>query len=169
MNKHKLLSLFLIVFFYFNLPDLSAQGLDRRGQAIYVEFAGQGLFYSVNYETRFSRKTDGLGARVGASYLDGITTIPINLNFLLGKEDKNHFLELGLGLTFIWYDEAEQFGDKSIKQDIMGATTIMYRYHPRLGKFFFKVGVTPMYGYIDSESSEKQLFPWFGIAFGRAF
>ena len=169
MVKRKLPFLILLFLLCFGYLNSSAQGLDRRGQAVYVEFIGQGLFYSVNYETRFSNKTDGLGARVGASILDGVATVPINLNILLGKEDKNHFLELGLGATFVWYGEAEEFGNKSIKEDIMGAATIMYRYHPRLGKFFFKVGITPLYGYLDSDSSERQLFPWFGIAFGRAF
>ena len=64
----KLTTLFSILFLLMSTT-LEAQVYDRRGQAIYFEMAGSGFPYSLNYETRFKEKTEGLGARLGIGYI----------------------------------------------------------------------------------------------------
>ncbi len=77
--------------------------LDNRAQSVFVEVGGNGLLLSANYDTRFLRRQNGLGARVGIGYLadpfgdaDGLT-FPLGLNYLFGK-NRNYF-ELGAGAT----------------------------------------------------------------------
>lgn len=141
----------------------------RRGQTVYLELLGSGVIYSLNYERRFKQQTEGLGARIGIGYVGDWLMVPANLNFLLGKEGKSHFLELGLGVTYVNYPNGETFGSKTINQQWLPAGTIMYRLHPRYGKFFFKIGLTPIYGYFVEDNDKKFLIPLFGVAFGRAF
>ena len=58
---------------------------------------------------RFSQNEDGFGGRIGVggfSLSDGfgsrasIFTIPVGLNYLLGKDGKNYF-EIGAGFTYL--------------------------------------------------------------------
>lgn len=167
--KKKNIVFCLFIFFCFASDSAAQEVYERRGQAIYLELFGSGFIYSLNYETRFQQKTEGLGARIGVSYIGEWLTVPANINFLLGKKGKSHFLELGAGVTYINYNEPQTFGSKTIEQQWAPAFTIMYRLHPRYGKFFFKIGITPLYGNFLEEEEEKQLIPLFGIAFGRAF
>lgn len=157
---------FLFLFMGFTLE---GQVYDRRGQVIYLELAGSGFPFSLNYETRFAQKTEGFGARIGVGYIAEQFSIPMNVNFLLGKEGSNHFLELGVGATYFIYTEPTLLGGKLRDSQLAGAFTIMYRLHPRYGKFFFKIGITPLVGYWEEDQEGIESFPMFGAAFGRAF
>jgi len=76
----------------------------QRTQAVYVELAGAGIFYTVNYDTRFSEVKDKLGGRIGLGVLDDAVTIPFQINYLFGAN--NHKFEFGAGLTpFILQEE----------------------------------------------------------------
>jgi hypothetical protein len=74
---------------------------ETKKNAIFLEGFGSGIFYSFNYDWRFKDRANGLGGKVGFSYtgIDGskVTTIPIAINYLLGK--KRSFIELGFGTT----------------------------------------------------------------------
>ncbi len=73
----------------------------------YAELGGAGIA-SANFDMRLQKKEDGLGFKVGIGGLIAnsnfdrttITTIPIGLNYLLGKDNRNYF-EMGAGVTFI--------------------------------------------------------------------
>ncbi|MFZ1750941.1 MAG: hypothetical protein WAU01_12145 [Saprospiraceae bacterium] len=128
-------------------------------QAVYVEFLGKGWFYSINYEHHFSKRVDGWNVQIGAGFLPtSLVTVPASANYVFGK--KNHHLELGLGLTyingFIWTDD-DKFGP-----DIFMHSNILYRYQKPEGKYFFKVGLTPLF-------SDATAGLWFGVGVGVSF
>jgi len=73
-----------------------------QGKAFYVEVLGNGLLFSANYDMRFSSANDGLGGRIGVGYIGGngasVVTVPVMLNYLLGKNGK--YFEVGGGVTY---------------------------------------------------------------------
>src|SRR5690606_17987724 len=78
-------------------------------ESIYAELGGAGLAYSFNYDFRFDKSNiNSWGMRVGAggwsrkdpNYSEGLLTVPIQFNRLLGKS--RHFFEFGGGATFIY-------------------------------------------------------------------
>lgn len=136
----------------------------KRAQTVYVEMFGPGLTFSANYDTRFSRRRDGIGGRIGLGYVatDGnsITSVPFGLNYLLGK-GKN-FFEVGAGFTYITFSDS---GDEFLSADhdgVLGNLTFGYRLQPLNGGFSFRGGFSPLYGY-------GSFLPWIGFSFGYAF
>src|SRR5690348_8247074 len=73
----------------------------QAAKSVYFELGGPGLA-SINFDTRFSAREDGIGGRVGVGgfSIDGSSAvfIPVGLNYLLGKDGKNYF-EIGGGVT----------------------------------------------------------------------
>ena len=143
--------------------------------ALYFEFLGNGLLYSLNYDHRFR---DELTGRIGAMYLAGegtasdgstadisILLLPVMVNRLFG--DGAGRFELGLGPMFV----AASGSGRNIEgvQDfdvsafgIGGVTsTVGYRYQPEDGGFVFRIGLTPFW------SERPQL--WGGLSLGVAF
>lgn len=131
----------------------------KRGQAFYFEGFGSGLIMSFNYDTRFNKRNDGIGGRIGASYFaldhDGIFTLPVNINYLLGNN--GHYFELGAGATFLSiknersrhpddYDETNEvlvYSGKS--QNVLGNLTFGYRRQPINSGFSFRAGFSPVF------------------------
>jgi|GEM_PF-1415150 len=108
-------------------------------QAIYGELLGTGGIYSINYDRRFkaSLKANGLGIRVGVAYFEGIGFMPIQLNYLIGK---NHFLELGIGtkLATAKLDIGNgRFGDFNVST----VASTKYRYQSKDNHLFFSLGI----------------------------
>lgn len=129
-----------------------------------MELLGNGLIASANFDMRFSKKTDGLGARVGIGYVGGgdaeasILTIPIMLNHLLGK-DGNYF-EVGAGIVYISGEaDFSDFQDSAVA----GTLSFMYRKQPIDGGFMWKIGLTPII------ASGVFIPYWGGVAIGYAF
>lgn len=130
-------------------------GAGQRAQNIFIELGGQGLALTANYDSRFTNKRDGLGGRVGIGYIasDGssLTTVPVSLNYLLGK-DRRYF-EIGLGATFVSStldggsffnfdnDEADATGS-----ELIGTMSFAYRLQPVDSGFAFRAGITPIFG-----------------------
>ncbi|MHA7128474.1 hypothetical protein [Algoriphagus namhaensis] len=144
--------------------------MDReRGRGVYVELFGNGLFYSVNYDQRFDRRLDGLGYKVGISYLavDGVAvaTVPFGLNYLLGKDGK--YFEMGLGGTYLaGVDRTNTFAssdERNFGDGMIGTMTFGYRREPTDGGFLFRASMTPVFG----SGTFWPLF--FGVSFGYAF
>src|SRR4051794_29157325 len=71
-------------------------------KTIYGEIGGPAFLISANFDTRFTRKPNGFGLRVGlgyAPYIPGsVLSAPIGVNFLAGK-NKNFFEAEG-GVSF---------------------------------------------------------------------
>ncbi|MFN0275802.1 MAG: hypothetical protein ACKVPJ_08665 [Chitinophagales bacterium] len=142
-------------------------------QSTYVELGGNGLIVSFNYDTRFSRtKPGGLGAKAGFGGLAigdfKIFTVPLNLNYLLGKNGK--YFEVGLGTV---YTTAGFFQDEdSNVAQFLGTMIFGYRSQPVDGGFTFRAGLTPVFGNlkVEGEPDTFIFIPYFGgISFGYAF
>ncbi len=138
-------------------------------KAAYAEIGGPGIA-SANFDMRFKKQEDGLGFRVGVGGFSigdgagghaGILTIPVGLNYLLGKDGKNYF-EVGAGFTYIHASSNNDFGSENFNSSF-GNLTLGYRLAPENGGFFFKAEITPVFG--------KGFFiPYFaGIGFGYKF
>src|SRR5690606_26814841 len=132
------------------LAFLQDQTESKRKQGVFFELFGTGLTYSFNYDTRFQNRPDGLGGRVGVSYyaIDGnsLFTLPVSLNYLLGKN--GHYFEVGAGATFISGtvdDEGEIFFIESDKaKTVTGNLIFGYRKQPLDGGFLFRAGFAPL-------------------------
>ena len=145
--------------------DIEQQGIPvRKAQAIFFELFGAGLTYSFNYDTRFQQSRDGLGGRIGISYIsiddasNSFLTIPAQLNYLLGNNNK--YFEMGIGATYI--SSATDFlidGDNGV----LGTMTFGYRLQPEDSGFLFRATVSPIF-------ANGTFIPyWFGVSFGYAF
>lgn len=133
-----------------HLPDRNENFIEEgyRSQSIYFEVLGAGALYSFNYDTRFQSTLNGLGGRVGVSFIsienNSVFTLPVMLNYLLGKEGR--YFEMGLGATFISFDADDDgvlFVDDS---GFFGTMVFGYRYQPTDGGFMFRAGASPLFG-----------------------
>lgn len=141
----------------------------KRAQGIFVELLGPGISYSFNYDTRFQDTRNGLGGRVGLSYFsvegNGMFTLPVMVNYLLGKEGK--YFEMGLGGTYVSFNSEESAESNEIlfvkDSGVIGTTVFGYRRQPEDGGFLFRAGISPVFG-------RGNFVPYFGyISFGYAF
>lgn len=141
---------------------ISVTAHSQAAKSVYFELGGPGLA-SFNFDTRFSPKEDGLGARVGVGgfSIDGSSAvfIPIGLNYLLGKDQKNYF-ELGGGVTPVILS-GDNSGDNFTST--FGFLNFGYRLQPPKGGFTFRAFITPLFG-------SWGFFPyWGGVSFGYKF
>ena len=138
-----------------------------RAQNVFVELGGPGLLLSANYDSRFGNRRDGLGGRLGVGYIaensNSILTIPLQVNYLLGKRSK--YFELGIGATVISTKGSDN-GDFLSLDDASGAIgtlTFGYRYQPEDGGFHFRAAINPIF-------NSSAFFPFFGgIGLGYTF
>lgn len=150
----------LLAIIIFSAASLFAQ---TAAKSIYFELGGPG-FASFNYDTRFSKKEDGLGARIGFGGFkvggEGLLFVPVGLNYLLGKDNKNYF-EIGTGITLM--SASEEIFDNGTKSSSFGYLQFGYRYQPAKGGFLFRANITPIFG--------KGFFIpyWAGVSFGYKF
>jgi hypothetical protein len=140
----------------------------KPSSAIYVEGGGNSIFYSVNYDRRFTKRLDGLGFRVGVGYFPmgdyNLTVIPVGINHLVGKN--GHFVEAGLNLTVVnssaknnniikkeaLYGQID-FGHKATS--LVGGVSMGYRYQPVDKHFNFRAGLETLLG---KRADERAVF-----------
>ncbi len=135
-------------------------------KSVYVELAGPGIA-SINYDTRFSKTEGGLGGRIGAGYFASsgasLLTVPVGLNYLIGKDRKNYF-EAGAGFTYLHaHGDDISIGDANSTSGSFGHLSFGYRLQPANGGFTFRAAIVPIFG--------KGFFIpyYFGISFGYKF
>lgn len=146
----------------------------RRSQNVYFEILGPGITYSFNYDTRFQNTLNGLGGRVGISYVSvdnvSMLTVPIGVNYLLGK--KGNYFEMGAGATFVHANAKDEqegdtdgvfFLDGGSASNVLGNLTFGYRRQPVDGGFSFRAGFSPVFG------SGDFIPYWPYIGFGYSF
>ncbi|WP_257657845.1 hypothetical protein [Parapedobacter lycopersici] len=124
----------------------------NRAQSFYVELGGPG-FISANYDVRFQQTRNGLGARAGIGYFsiegESFLTIPVQLNYLLGKA--GHYFEMGIGASYVsnsydahyWTGNAE-YTDRTTDSKALGSLVFGYRKQPVDGGFNFRAGLSPI-------------------------
>ena len=130
-------------------------------KSVFVELGGPGLA-SINYDMRFSPKEDGLGFRVGLGGFniedESVLFIPLGLNYLLGKDQRNYF-ELGGGATLV---SGSGFGGETFNTTF-GHLNFGYRLQPKNGGFLFRAAIVPIF------NSEGFVPYYAGISFGYKF
>lgn len=165
----------------------AVQTTGKRPMAVYAEIYGLSRsLVGFNFDTRLSKRPDGWGVRAGLSYihLDGVTiaTLPLGVNYLLGKRGK--YLELGVGATPIYLSsESTPWGNYNIfdkPQDqnkdarkkssgftVLGGLTFGYRRQPVNGGFYFGAGLSPMFALLGGDVSFMPFIPY--LSFGYSF
>ncbi len=161
-----LLILLLLASMHSNAQNIKDEGLEKRAQNIFIELGGQGLLFTANYDSRFSNKRDGLGGRIGIGYIaeggDKATTVPIALNYLLGKG--KHYFEMGLGTTFqsTRGDKESFYSDKN-NSSFLGTMSFAYRLQPIDRGFSLRVGLSPVF-------NKNFFIPYYaGLSLGYSF
>lgn len=151
-----------------------------RNKSIYVEFLGNGIFGSVNFDTRLKKgQQDGHGIRIGVGgypasrnnttsgteVITSSVTIPISYNYLVGR--KRSAFEAGVGVTPI-IGKASFFDANGEAKDVAGVTVAGlvnagYRYQPLNSGFVFRFTWTPAI-------TNEGFFPlWMGLSLGYGF
>ena len=153
----------IIVILFVSLALLNVTYGQTAAKAAYVEIGGPGLL-SANFDMRFTNKENGIGFRVGvgAFSISGISvfTVPLGLNYLIGKSKKNYF-EVGAGFTYLDISAKHKGTSKNFTSSF-GNITLGYRYAPAKGGFFFKAELTPIFG-------DGFFIPIGGLGFGYKF
>ncbi|GAA4755623.1 hypothetical protein [Flavisolibacter ginsenosidimutans] len=148
-------SFLFLAFFFFISVFCHAQA-----KSVYFELGGPGLA-SINFDSRFSKGEAGLGGRVGIGGFsvdgDGVVFIPIGLNYIVGKDQRNYF-EMGAGVTPVIGT-----GDAGDFSSTFGHLLFGYRMQPANGGFTFRAFINPVFG--------KGFFiPYYGgLSFGYKF
>ena len=136
----------------------SLLGKHRSNRILFAELGGAGIAISINYDSRFkSGQKDGFGYRVGVGYFaagnNTVFTIPVQVNYLYGKDGK--YLELGLGTTFI-NSKGDNYSSPVWEFDtvtgLAATATIGVRYEPNKA-LNFRLGYVPIvssYGLINA-------------------
>jgi hypothetical protein len=133
----------------------------QAAKSTYFELGGPGLA-SINFDTRFGNREDGLGGRIGIGgfSVDGESAVfvPVGLNYLLSKDSRN-YLEVGAGVTPVFLSG----GDGDTFSSTFGHLIFGYRMQPRNGGFMFRAFVCPVFG-------EFGFIPYYaGLSFGYKF
>lgn len=145
---------------FFCIPGFSQSA----AKSVFAEVGGPGIA-SLNFDTRFSKKEDGLGMRVGFGGFSiegtGVVFLPVGLNYLLGKDGKNYF-ELGAGVTPI-IGTGEASTDNGPFETTFGHLNLGYRLQPAKAGFTFRASINPVFG-------KGFFWPYYGgVSFGYKF
>jgi hypothetical protein len=134
--------------------------------SFFAELGGPGILFSANLDRRFTKSHLGIGGRIGLGFISGQTyeenngnyiydqrsvlTVPIQVNYILGKPTSVHTFEVGAGITFIGKKlEVLDFYEDDATT-VFGSASFMYRRQPKDGGFSWRIGFTPLMakGYI---------------------
>lgn len=135
----------------------------EKKNAVLLEGGGAALWYSMNYERRFTVKpmhriTTGVGASFIPTEAYDIFLGLLSVGYLYGEK---HNLELGISAGYV-FTEPES----------IGSARIGYRYEAPKG-FQFRIGFSPVYAKFSEtglkEYSGKGVLPWGYISVGYAF
>lgn len=153
MKRLSLISILILAF---------CSHVNGQAKSIYFELGGAGLA-SFNFDTRFMKQENGLGARIGFGGFSiegsGAAFLPVTLNYLLGKETRNYF-ELGVGITPLL---TSVNGSGTNFTGSFGHLNFGYRFQPLKSGFLFRATITPVFG------SWGFIPYWAGVSFGYKF
>jgi hypothetical protein len=148
-----------------------------QGRVFYAELGGPGVVSSINFDSRVKAgQRRGLGYRAGVGFglqileQDDYTTqvrtfytIPVGLNYVLGKENSAHTFEVGAGTSFLTRKVSLYYYSVKTPGHFIGHLSFMYRIVPVDGGFSFRTGFTPIIG------TSGDLFPMVAVSFGYSF
>ncbi len=131
----------------------------RHASQVQMELLGPGSLFSFNFDSRFSKKENGIGYRIGiggaplALYdcnSGVILTFPAGFNYLVGRSA--HYLELGVGGALIFIggtkvycpDEENIFFIEA--SSAYGYLMTGYRYQHPQKKLTYRLFLSPLFG-----------------------
>lgn len=136
--------------------------------AFFAELGGPGVLFSANIDRRFKKSHLGWGGRAGVGFVTvddysytpdnsyyrqrSVVTLPVQINYIFGKDNSPHTFEVGAGATFLG-KKADVFNyANSNRTNVMGTAAFMYRRQPKDGGFAWRIGFTPFIysGYIQA-------------------
>lgn len=135
----------------------------ERKKSVFVELLGNGAGISGNFDTRLKPdRNDGFGLRAGAGISGRYITLPLGLNYIIGK--KRSGLETGIGVTPVVYtgeNPKDLLGDPtgSKRFDAGGFLSAGYRLQSRNG-FMLRANASVAY------TGSYFVFAWPGISIG---
>jgi len=136
---------------------------------LFAELGGPSVA-GLNFDTRFSKKENGFGGRLGIGGFSidgsGILFIPAGINYLVGKPETKHFLELGINLTYVSAtDNGDEADTDNNLADTWGCLTMGYRYQPKGPGVTFRASVNPIFAF-----KNEVFFPFYGgVSVGYKF
>jgi hypothetical protein len=154
----KIRVLFIITGLFLLSVSMNAQDstLYYRPRSVYIEFGGNAVFYSINFENQFTHfKYHNIGLRIGCTYYMDMIRPLATLNYYFGR--RNHFLEIGSG---IMYGDAYDY-------DVVWTETIGYRYIIEKNGLFFRADFT--LSFLPEDIDSDRIWKWGGISIGYAF
>jgi len=141
--------------------------MDSPQKAIYMEWRGNGIGKSINFDSRFSNGRNGLGMRIGLGATEvefdresenpltyNALTIPAAINYVFGK--RRHSLETGVGFTTILNENNPEFDGQAF-------LNFGYRFKPIRNGLVFRFTYTPTF---DADGIE---FGKTGLSLGWGF
>jgi hypothetical protein len=169
MRKHTLTFSLLLLISQFTFSQQGKIGADKQsvGQTSFIaEAGGPGIAFSANLDRRFKPSRLGWGGRVGLGFVsayddyydpatgnyyggeeESAITFPVQLNYIFGKENSPHALEVGAGLTYV-SKKLNIMNFDSYNEDkrtqLFGTFSFMYRRQPVNGGFSWRIGFTPL-------------------------
>jgi hypothetical protein len=172
-------TLIIVLTMSFLSPEAVAQTVTNAPNSIYVEFGGNALLYSLNYDRLLSESISG---RVGIMYYSeagtstssafSLTIIPVIVNYLIGSGRSK--LELGAGIDILSLSalpieqEPKLAGFVFIKSGFVWTAVVAYRYHPLDSGLNFRIGFTPSIGWA-ATGADINTLPWLGLSVGYSF
>jgi hypothetical protein len=171
MRKYAMTTgLFLILSPIIFSQNISPDAKTSIGKSSFIaELGGPGIIFSANLDTRFTQSHLGFGGRIGVGfvsayddYYDPTTgtyyggdeqsaiTLPVQLNYIFGKNNSPHSLEVGGGITYVSKKlnimNFDTYGTKDHRTQWFGTFSFMYRRQPVNGGFSWRAGFTPLVG-----------------------
>src|SRR5215510_8051185 len=115
----------------------------QANKSVFLEVGGNGVGFSLNFDSRFTKSEKGFGYRVGIGLVPGVNEYPINnstaviipvgLNYLTGKTP--NYLEAGIGATYVSAKVGVFESDKQKAKGVGFIPSLGYRY-AKTGKGF---------------------------------
>lgn len=136
----------------------------KRKKSVFVEFIGNSPFISGNLDMRLKPdRNDGFGLRAGAGFVNNYITVPLGLNYIIGKRRSG--FETGIGITPVVRISSDQdlYGDPNGPGlEAAGFLNTGYRLQSTNG-FMLRVNVSVAY------AESYFVFGWPGISIGYSF
>ena len=137
-----------------------------RKNTLYGEFAGNGIFLSVNYERQLTDKP-GLGVRLGIGQASSDekfrVTIPVGINYLVNLKQDKSFIDVGMGATWsqtaIVKSSFPTYDDSS--HTVSFVPSVGYRHQAKWG-FMWRIGFAPII-------NQYRFIPYPGLSLGMSF
>ncbi|MEJ7779649.1 MAG: secretin and TonB N-terminal domain-containing protein [Daejeonella sp.] len=150
----------------FSAPKEEAAVTGRRNKSVFVELLGNGALISGNFDMRLKPdRNDGFGIRAGAGLSGKYITVPLGLNYIVGK--KRSGFETGIGITPAIYTGAnpqDLIGDPngSKRLDAAGFLSAGYRLQSTNG-FMLRANAAVAF------TRSYFVFAWPGLSLGYRF